>query len=91
MSEGPEIHQIELNYTAPSVSRPTTELTDSTAYRRSRGAMCEWWRRMVEVSSAPQSNITLELWYYGKHPNPILNVPTYLLYPLCPVTISFSL
>jgi len=26
MSEGPEIHQIELNYTAPSVSRQTPEL-----------------------------------------------------------------
>jgi hypothetical protein len=49
--------------------------------------MCEWWRRMGEISVAPLSNITLELWYYGKHPNHILNVPTYQLYPLCPVTI----
>jgi hypothetical protein len=87
MSQGPEIHQIEVNSTAASVSRPTPESIDSTAYRRSRGAMCEWWRRMVEVSSAPQNNITLELWYYGKHPNTILNVPTYQLYPLCSVTI----
>ena len=26
MSQGPEIHQIEINYTAPSVSRQTLEL-----------------------------------------------------------------
>jgi len=39
---------------------------------------------MGEIYVDPQSNITLELWYY---PNPILNVPTYLLYSFCPVTI----
>jgi hypothetical protein len=42
--------------------------------------MCEWWRRMVEVSSAPQNNITLELWYYGKHPNTIVNNVPFLIH-----------
>lgn len=43
MSQGPEIQQIKVNYTAQRVSRPTPKLTASTTYCLSRGALCEWW------------------------------------------------